>query len=290
MRTLKATDSEVISLVAKNEAWHIETGLNFLKEHRGLRPGSVHLFLGCTGAGKSTMVRTIVLDYIKLNPLPALIYLTEEKTEHFLTEVYKGGFKDKELAKKAIITSEIEKPPGIFGLEKTWLWLVDIIRSYSCKMFVIDNITTCEFYNDLRVEAQSTFAKRLIKLAEDEGIAIVLIAHTKADVNDSMSRLINENDIRGSKSIVNMCQFMYIMQRFKDHYDYHPTIRIVKHRSQMPKNKIFKFRFREHLVLFDADWPITFEEFNNCFAGREKLIDKRKIKKDIKIYNGGKDD
>lgn len=65
-----------------------KTELLVLKHHKGLRPGRLHVMTAPTGADKSTMVRTFIIDQLANSPgSNILVYLSEETSLEFFTEL-----------------------------------------------------------------------------------------------------------------------------------------------------------------------------------------------------------
>jgi hypothetical protein len=102
-------------------------------------------------------------------------------------------------------------------------------------------------------------------------MSTIVIAHTDAKATDSMGRLININDIRGSKTITNLAEFAYILQRFELEKSFFPTIRTVKHRSQELVHNLYMLNYDSRLRSFSGDLAIDFKKFKEVFNARNKL-------------------
>lgn len=266
MEPLHFTKEEQIELVRKNNETHFSSKFGFLNSHNGLRRGCLHLMLGTTGGGKSTVVRSILRDFIfnKDNETrSASIWLSEETVNNFKTEMSKS-VPSHDALYRVTVSSELEKHEKGFsfsGLQRTLV--PDLI--------IFDNITTSKFYASKKPSEQITFATKLKELAIELNCAVILIAHTGAMVSDNMNRLIDPNDIRGTKDVVNLAEVLYILQRFHIGDIYFPTIRIEKARGQEVVSKFYRLNYEKTLFSYISDEPISFEKFKEAYGKRNRL-------------------
>lgn len=266
------TDSEIKEIGKKRSNVYFPTNYNFLMSHRGHRPGCLHLYLGTSGCGKSTLVRSILVDSLKFasEDVKILVWLSEEGREDFLFEVSKiiGDSRDK--MKQVTVLSELSVVDKIESPQARLEFLFEnLMQGYDLVIF--DNITTSQFYCDKRYDTQADFAIELKHAAEETESAFILVAHTKDGVYDSMNRLIDITDIRGGKSIVNILNFYYIIQRFEINNSFYPTIRILKHRGQRPEHRLYRLVFDPVTEHFSKDVALDFKEFKEAFKERNHL-------------------
>lgn len=247
----------------------IKSCFNFLKSHNGLRPGKLHLAIGTTGSGKSTLVRALVLDILKNNPEQSLVlYLSEENEEDLRDEF-----------SQANVT--FEKPVNLFVLSEDQhanasasdlLNLIENkVKTSKATVLIFDNITTSLAYNDQSPSDQFKFISKIKTLTKKLNIATLLIAHTNSQTSDNSNQLIKETDIRGSKSIVNLVEFLYIIQRFQIKEFYFTAIRIIKHRGQNITASVFRLVYQKAIRSFENDKEINFETFKEAFRERNHL-------------------
>ncbi len=263
---LVITKSEAATLRELSSTTIFETNFNFLNAHNGFREEKVHLFIGSTGAGKSTLVRSLVLDFLKNNPSKnLLLILSEESIEDVKGEFSRTQFLDMDNPNLMIISEEESKEEGFLN------YIDEVIRENNIHCLFYDNLTTSFIYNDKRPNEQFKVAKKIKTITKKNEIATVLIAHTNAEVNDNCNRLITENDIRGTKSLVNLVEFLYILQRFEINQHFFPTVRIKKHRSQDPESKMFRLIYNSKCSLYQEDLSIGFKDFKAAYGKRDKL-------------------
>ena len=265
--TLHYTAQEQADYEAESYKQHFESSMGFLNAHRGLRRGSFHLLMGTTGGGKSTLVRTLIRDFLfkkENTSLTLALWLSEETVADYKHQLAASIPSSNALLNTQCMSElEVSKVSQI----KLFIWL----ELYRPDVLIFDNITTSVFYMDLSVREQGEFVKKLKTITKKINCATILVAHTSAEVSDSMERLLTINDIRGSKTISNLTEFAYILQRFEIGTGFFPTIRIVKHRSQELIHNLYLLQYERKIRAFMGDSPLQFEKFKEMFGARNKL-------------------
>lgn len=251
-------------LKGKRQRFAFKTNFNFLKSHKGIRPGCIHILMGTAGSGKSSVLRSLLGDYLKLNMDSVYCWLSEESKEEMQEGMAGIDLGDDNLS-KLILDSELDNP-GTSEAE-----ILERVAISGSKILIIDNITTSRFYMDRRVKEQGDMIMRLKSFAAEHGVAVFIIAHTKKDIHDNYGKLITENDIRGCSSIVNMAHFFYILQRFKTPRRFYPTLRIVKNRGYVVEDNMYFMQFDKESMSYITDVNIDFDTFKARFKEREVL-------------------
>lgn len=241
------------------------SAFRFLNAHKGWREGKLHTILGVSHGGKSTLVRTIIIDALEGKNQVGII-LSEESEIDFLIETSDSGF-DK--FDNLNIYEELSKD---FSSASEYMSKVEtFIIEYGIKILFLDNITTSFCYMDRKVGEQGIIAKAFKNLAIKYNIPIVIVAHTGAHVTEYYAGLIETNDIRGSKTIVNLSEFFYIMQSFFVGDQRHNTLRIAKHRGQVVMNRMYELYYYSKVKIFGKDELIQFKELKEIYKNRNKL-------------------
>lgn len=269
MSSLFFTPEEQRAYEARLQEIHFHTKLGFLNSHNGLRKGCLHLILGTTGGGKSTLIRTLLRDAIfnPKNDMQTNLLLSEETVKAYKAQVAFGMPSHDRLLSTAVL-SELEMKGNLQKKKKT---IEEWLRFYQPELFVYDNVTTSIGYNDRQAREQGEYILWLKELTTELEMATVLVAHTDANANDSMGRLININDIRGSKTIGNLVEFAYILQRFEIEQGYYPTLRTVKHREQELVHSMYYLQYDPRLRAFSGDLAIEFKKFKEMYKKRNRL-------------------
>lgn len=266
------TSIEGDELLADLGDTHFKTRLLYLRAHNGFRRGSMHLFIGASGGGKSTLTRTVLLDILpNIKKKKLLLWLSEETSKEFKTELAKTSIhkQDTVLMDSMHIVSE-QNHPG-FERQQFLNELINMILSGVYDFLILDNITTSELYNDTGVLDQGRTIKKIRAAILKANIPAVLVAHTGGEVTESTRRVISANDVRGTKTIINLCQFIYILQGINIKDRIFQTLRIVKNRGADVKDKMFSLVFNTKLFLFTNERVIDFETFKINFKDRNDL-------------------
>lgn len=241
----------------------IGSSFEFINQINGLRPGCLHLLLAPTHAGKSTIVFSILRSlFIKNEKIQAQLFLSEEKPIDAKLK-FNSMFTNAPKETNIEIMSELD--------EKTdQLRLFEYLGIVQPDVFIYDNLTTSRFYNDLGAKEQFTFVNKLKKICQENNIALVCIAHTGGQ-SDFNSKLLDENDIRGSKSITNLAEHLWIMQPMEIGNTKRVFLRVLKHRGYNIKNRLFALNYNLEKQMISYDEPVDFDEFKRIFALRNRL-------------------
>ena len=252
------TTEELKLWIEQNDTKFFETVFNFIDTHRGWRKGKLHTILGTASAGKSTLVRSVTADFIAntRNKQDIGIILSEETEIDFLTEFYRSKI---EKLNRIHTFQELEQNfktvNEYFNRLKIW------IKQHDIKCLIYDNLTTSFAYMDRNANEQALVAKFLKQLAMELDIPVIAICHTGANVKENQKELITMNDIRGSKTIVNLSEFFYIMQVFYQGDKRHTTVSIKKHRGQDIGGNVFKLKYNSENRMFHGDVTLDWEAF-----------------------------
>ncbi|MBR5129208.1 MAG: AAA family ATPase [Firmicutes bacterium] len=209
----------------------LRTGIEKLDRllYGGLPFGQVHLIAGKRGEGKSTFASQVIAEAIEQNlntfvysgELPNYLFkswldfqiagkqhITENvkdgKTSRFITnqnqQLINTWYQDKVYIYDSQIVEDEEQEDIIRTLEQA-------IMQYGIRVVLIDNLMTAldldaERSSD-RYDRQSTFVKKLRKIALRYDVAILLVAHRRkkngynADINDEISGTSDISNIAG---------------------------------------------------------------------------------------------
>jgi hypothetical protein len=252
---------------------HLKTSFNFLKEHSGWRPGNVHLLIAPTHAGKSTWVRSVLWDIVTNNGFHGDscsigVHLSEESVDEFRLEVSKMRIPWDELSVEISVRSEQDET---ISEQSVNMWM----KENEFDIVIMDNITTSELYNNKNNKGQYAFAKNLKRWAQETKSTMLIIAHSDGKALTKNS-LIEENNIRGDKSLPNLAQFCYALQRFyirnaQGKEVYYTILRTLKHRGYNCKNTLHQLVYNPATFSFQSDNVIPWEAFKTAYEARLKL-------------------
>ena len=264
-------DTHYQVLLDENEKFHFSTGIPFLAAHKGWRRGNVHFVLGSAHTGKSTLLRTLVLDIVAMNDkkFDVGVILSEETPHEFLAE-FNASRKLTQEAKDLVFFSEMDSPE-IKTADQWGAAVYKMVTENKIDVLFYDNLTTSRLYEGMSVREQSNFFIRIKGLASRLNIPIIVIGHTGGEINENFTGLIDSNHIRGSKTPVNASQFFYIMQAIFIGEERHTIIRVTKHRGQLMKHKLYKAFYYMNARIFGKFEELDFERFREIFKDRNRL-------------------
>jgi energy-coupling factor transporter ATP-binding protein EcfA2 len=268
MESLYFSNDDAHKMILDNQKRHFESRMAFLNAHNGFRRGSLHVLMGTSGSGKTTLVRTILKDYFSSplnNKFSLSLWLSEESANDYKMQL-SYSIKDNESLLRGFIMSEVDNSE--FDEDHFFARFEEMQPDF----IVLDNITTSKFYEGKRPNEQVKFLHRIKKLTKDINCATLIVAHTAAGIFDNQDKFIEMNDIRGNKSIVNLAEFFYIVQKITTKKSTHlPFIRIKKHRGQELISDMYYLDYDKDLRIFSKDIYINYEKFVELFSMRARL-------------------
>lgn len=239
----------------------------FLNSHRGFRKGSVHLIIGNTSGGKSTLIRALTGDLMfhpENSKVHLGVWLSEETVEQYQAQLSMGQESNEALLRTEAFY-ELSSPDVTEVTFNNW------VKTVKPDVLIIDNITTSKFYMDKKPDVQAQFAINVKSLAQKYNIAVIVVAHTDSSVNQSQKGYIELNQVRGSKQLSNISEFAYILQRFQIESEFFATIRIVKHRSQDIVHDLFLLHYDKSKRSYKGDTALEHAKFREAYEQRNKL-------------------
>jgi len=265
------TALEVNELMAQSDKTYYKSRFRFIKSHNGYRPGNFHLLIGTSGGGKSTVVRSLLVDLLPSIKKRILVWLSEETHQEFIREFGRSGIYNygKELKNKIDFYSEQESSETMPQMKQR---IKSLLENEDYEFIIFDNLTTSRLYMDRRPNEQAEFSLWLKAICQNSDTAALLVAHTGAEISDNMNRFINANDIRGAKSIVNLSQFIYILQRFiNEAGEIFQMLRLDKNRGQDAQEKLFLLEYDRSMVLYQNDRILSYDMLKEIFKNRRNL-------------------
>jgi KaiC/GvpD/RAD55 family RecA-like ATPase len=266
----ETSKEHIYELKKQNENIFYKSNLGFLREHNGLKRNKLHVVLGMPGGGKSTLRNTMLYDFVKNNPgKKALLWLSEESKEDFYVDVATNPYLF-DCLKNISLVSEDDEDIELRSPQERACFMGEKVAESDCDLFIFDNITTSALYTE-NFEQQSEFSRLLKKVLKSMNCATVIFAHTNSQITNAYHGIIDQNQIRGSKAIVNLAQFFYVMQTFVIGNHVSVTLRITKHRASNDKDKMYLMDFSEELRTYRSDRKINFEVLKELYNEQNKF-------------------
>jgi len=266
-------DDDLEFLLKRHNEQYFESRFEFLNEHKGIRNSVLHVLIGSTGSGKSTLSRNIMLDcaYNK----KVVVWASEESIRDYNLALNKVC-RDKRLLDNITIISELDAPERVNNdIQSFMFYFREEIMKHSPDIVFIDNVTTSFMYSDaIGPRGQSSAINNLRSFAAEEFLPIFCIAHTKKTIADNS--LLTINDIRGSTALSNTAAYAYVMQVFKMNKLRFSLISIQKSRYHQPENHYFKLFYDKDDGSYTKSVAVGMDIINQMYQLRDRLTDKPK--------------
>jgi len=268
------TKENISSRIGKRKIRQFLTGMKLFTNHNGLRRNKMHLLIAPTGVGKSTFVRTMIIDFIEHNPeMKVLLWLTEETREDFEDE-FSFGISEKVMNNSDNLKIISEQSMGMNeNSEDVYKYVNEIVDYYNYDLVIVDNLTTSKLYLGATPKEQEKAAGWLKSLCKKD-LALFVIAHAGGAVQENSNKLLDENDIRGNKTLPNLVEFLYILQPFYVGNRLFQFLITKKHRGQPIHSKYIGVKYDKESSTFKESAFVGFDELQNVFRLRNKLSEK----------------
>lgn len=248
-----------LQLVDDNEKLHFPlTRFQFIQNHRSFRPGCMHVLLGNTGAGKTTLTRTILKDVSAEKKI--LWYSTEETKDQFQTQNAYSQFVDYKNIRFFTEADILERLDMKFSDPEPFIKQIDwAIAESKPDMLVFDNITTSVFYDQNKKAPQLT--QMLRDLMRSRNIPIFIIAHTASNIRDGV--WFSSSDVRGFRNITNTAEYTYCLMRYRvpETDQLASFVYVDKSRLHGGAKEIYRLHYDPVLRTITSDATVSYERF-----------------------------
>jgi archaellum biogenesis ATPase FlaH len=252
-----------------------KTGLSFLDDHFGARPGCLHTLLGSVGRGKSTLIQSLVLSWgLEQN---VLLYQTEESVERIERKLFEKDNQAAYLTTKLHIVMESEflktyQPNNAAGFLR--LFEAKIVAS-KAKVVILDNLTTSAYYEGKFTNVLPILSG-LTALAEKYKVPVFVVCHTKKGVTEATKGLISPDDVRGSALVYNKSDYFYTFYRVRKTGITGSSmdaafVYVNKSRDHDNQDSIYRLVYDVNKKRYMSDVKIDFEKFKTAIRERDKL-------------------
>lgn len=275
-----ADDFEVSMHVELRDKTIYPSRFEFLKGHNGIRPKSLTGLMAPTGAGKTTLVKCIIAETAA--NARVLVWISEETVVEYQELIH---YLDKSCLKNIVFVEEKEIPEEYKDTQKDFFeYFEQMAEESGCDIVFIDNVTSSAFYNQrYGITGQNRSAEFLRGFAKRK-CEIFYVAHTQSSITENYSKVVNAEDIRGSKELPLMTEYLYIIQKFTSNSKQFNCLRVVKYRHHEKAAGWFSLTYEKRAYIGDAKVP--FNLINKIFKSRDYFGKTVKNKKADEIRPG----
>lgn len=248
---------------------HFHSRLKCFSDHYGLRKGELHAIVGPKGGGKSTFIKTILLDLIASRK-KIFLQLSEESVQKYVLILHNifektlgSGDKANEVMKNLHIESELEMDLKLKNPTAYFKRLDALMHEGLYDVFLFDNFTTSFLSNTGKFEIESNAGNMFKALADKFSIPVLVVYHTAktARVNE---KLLDADDVRGSANAVNISSYTYLVTTFFNEKPTRAFITVDKARYHQKSNKArYEMNYDTELGVFTGDMVSSYEIMQN---------------------------
>lgn len=275
--SLAAFDKEKLEqrLLQARQSYFPETGLRFIDDHFGPRPGCIHTLMGSTGSGKSTLMQSMLMQWGRSKDI--LVFLTEEEVERFELKLYEKNKETEYLSPNLHLVHEqsilrnVNENNHVAFLKR----IEGAVASSQAKMLIIDNLTTSIFYES-NLKSVLPILSGIRNIAKHYKIPVFVIVHTKKGVNEVSKGLMEPDDVRGSASIANTSDYFYTFYRVGQTFvsgskTYNNFIFVNKSRDHDNQGCLYRLDYHYQTKTYTKDKQVNFNAFKEIMKSRDKL-------------------
>ena len=263
---MEISEVEKLKLLRSVNTQFFISRFGFLNIHNGLRPGKIHILMGSTGSGKTTIAKAIMEDIAKTKKV--LVYLSEETEDDFSYQIISSGLDSKAISNLAIYAEQDNDIA--MGVEQTISKMRELIKQHRPAVMMLDNVTTLGCYEG--TEKQVQFAASIKKLANDSGIPVLCVAHTTTGIGNYNQKMISPDDLRGNRKLAMIAPYFYCFQMFEtsDGKKW-PFVNIQKCRAPNITDTIYALRYVSLKNIHIGDTKISFSDVKEIYKSRAAL-------------------
>jgi len=237
----------------------------FLKAHNGIRPNCLHGIMGSSGSGKSTIFKCIIAEAAQ--HAPVLVWLSEESVveyQELINYMDDGCLHNIKFVEEKDIPEERKLSQNDF-LET----FEQAVEASGAELVFIDNVTSSAFYNTRYGFAGQNKTASFLQAFVKRKCAIFYVTHTDASVSDNHAKIINQENIRGSKELPIVTEYLYIIQKMTNEDRQYNLVRTAKYRHHEKAKGWYALNFSDHTYIGDKKVP--FSMVNAIFKSRDYL-------------------
>jgi energy-coupling factor transporter ATP-binding protein EcfA2 len=264
---------DIKDAMADSKRSHFFTSFEHLSAHYGIRRGCYGVYMGTTGSGKSSLIKSIIVQTASTKDTTVLVWLSEEKKAKYANGMHLYASKvGLDIGKIKWFEESSIDHAALKTHDDFLQYFKEVIAASGADAVFIDNITTSRLYGaQTALWDQGKSVEALKRVSQDLDIAITCVAHTGSNVSDNMGRLFTTEDIKGLKAISMEASYFYSLQKFTKANEIFLTLRTLKFREHNNAAGTYLLKYDHQLSVHVGDSKISFEDVNTIFKERDFL-------------------
>jgi archaellum biogenesis ATPase FlaH len=268
-----------------DEGAFIPSNFKFIKSHGGLHKGHIHVLMGRTTKGKSSLLLEVILENA-VKGISSLLFLSEAKKEDIRKQVdemmllKKIPLEDQYIALSCIflITEADFRGDDHYEPQKWLNALSSIAKEVDAKIVCIDNVSGIR-HGNCTPEVQVEFMKYLNETTQRLNVPMIVAVH-QAKSTDPLKEL-EMHDVRANQNFTSLPSYVYALNDFSNLDKGKRLLSILKSRIQGDSNgKYFDLIFKKGKTSghYAKDREIPHNTAKNYFL-MNKSLSKTTLKK-----------
>lgn len=258
-----SSDFEIQMYSETKNRVHLYSRFEFLRNHFGIRPFTLHGLIACTGSGKSTLIKCIAAEVARQTKV--LIWLSEESKVEYQEML---NYLDKDCVKNITFVDEKKIPKEYKASQELFFeYFEQMFEESGAGIVLIDNVTTSAFYGQtFGFAGQENSADFLQNFAKTKG-SIFYVSHTGTHVTENYGKVVNPEDIRGNKKLAHLTEYCYTVQKFVSSGKQYNVLRVAKSRHHKKALGWYALSFEKDS--YTSGDMIPFSIVNKIFQTRD---------------------
>lgn len=248
--------------------------LDCFNAHNGYRRGEIHTIVGPRGGGKSSLTKTIVLDFLTQNK-KVFLWLSEELPETYLVSIYEllskkfnnNQEKIKEIFNNLQVISELRQEESY----KTYFVksLEYDLECFGADVLIYDNYTTGKFAS-MQYEQQTKLLSIFMENLKTKNIPIILVFHSDKNTNPNERPMTSEN-VKGFSRPVDIGSYNYVLQPVTVDSIRVNFLIVEKARYHSEANRTYwELKYNSNLGIFEKSAKISYADYMMAFKKGKK--------------------
>lgn len=229
------------------EAEKVKTGIKAIDDKiLGILFGSLNVFSGRNGAGKSTILNQIYIGESIRQGYNVFLFSGELEGKHvkkwivktlanegdYIEAISRDGYKYKKIKDTKTIASKVKDKLFLhdaddYSIDEMLIKMEALAKRNGAKVFVVDNLMIMQDDDKDQYKAQSMIVKKLKAFAKKYDAIVHLVAHPRK----SMNAEIGKDDVAGSADITNLADYVTTIERnYDEDREYDALLSILKNR------------------------------------------------------------